>query len=105
MNRIAPLAAALALFAAGCEQQAAEAPVQQGGEAAGEVLGGTISDAMIPLEQLSSEAPLLPRASAAPGAPGGAAADDAGNTSEGEPASEGAGAAPAAPAPEPAAEE
>ncbi|MFM7377944.1 MAG: hypothetical protein ACKO1O_07415 [Erythrobacter sp.] len=51
---------ALPLMLAACEQQAA-APAEQGGAASGEVLPGSISDAMIPLEQLDSQAPLAPR--------------------------------------------
>lgn len=50
---------ALTLLAAGCGDKAAT-PSEQGGEAAGEVLPGSISDAMIPLEQLESQAPLAP---------------------------------------------
>ena len=100
MNRAAPLAA-LMLLAAACTEEAGTT-AERGGTAAGEVQGGTISDAMIPLEQLDSQAPLAPRQGPAPadldaeqplvtpvervdGAP---------------PASEGAEAAPAAPAPE-----
>lgn len=93
--------AGLALLLAACGDQA-EAPAEQGGAASGEVLPGSISDAMIPLEQLDSQAPLAPRQAVPAGsidaeqpevtpAPG----------IEGEAASEGAGAAPAAPAPEP----
>ena len=59
MKRLALLALPLALAA--CEQQAADAPAEQGGAASGEVLPGSISDAMIPLEQLDSQAPLAPR--------------------------------------------
>ena len=59
MKRAVILAVALAL--AGCKDDVA-APAEKGGEAAGEVLGGDISDAMIPLEQLTSQAPLAPRA-------------------------------------------
>lgn len=59
MNR-AVLLAALCLTLAACEEQAA-APTQQGGAASGEVLAGSISDAMIPLDQLDSQAPLAPR--------------------------------------------
>ena len=100
MNRAAPLAA-LMLLAAACTEEAGTT-AERGGTAAGEVQGGTISDAMIPLEQLDSQAPLAPRQGPAPadldaeqplvtpvegveGAP---------------PQSEGAEAAPAAPAPE-----
>ncbi len=59
MNRAA-LLAALMLLAAGCTEEAST-PAERGGKAAGEVLGGEISDAMIPLEQLDSQAPLAPR--------------------------------------------
>jgi hypothetical protein len=52
--------AALALLVAGCTEDAAP-PAKQGARAAGEVAGGEISDAMIPLEQLESQAPLAPR--------------------------------------------
>lgn len=63
MKRAAILA--LALLAASCGDQAA-APAEQGGEASGEVLAGSISDAMIPLDQLESEAPFAPRQGPAP---------------------------------------
>jgi hypothetical protein len=65
MNRAAPLVAALLLLAPGCSDEPA-GPAERGGKAAGEVLGGEISDAMIPLEQLTSEAPLAPRQGPAP---------------------------------------
>jgi hypothetical protein len=65
MKRALLLALTLALAA--CEQQAADAPAQQGGAASGEVLPGSISDAMIPLEQLDSQAPLAPRQAQAEG--------------------------------------
>lgn len=64
MNRAAPFLA-LSLLAASCTDEAAT-PAEQGGEAAGEVLGGSISDAMIPLERLDSQAPLAPRQNADP---------------------------------------
>jgi hypothetical protein len=56
----AATSAALCLALAACDNPAA-APATQGGEAAGEVLPGSVSDAMIPLEQLDSQAPLAPR--------------------------------------------
>jgi hypothetical protein len=101
MTRSAFLAA-LALLAAGCTEEAA-APTKQGARASGEVLGGEISDAMIPLEQLESQAPLAPRQ-------GPTASDIDAEQPEvtpaegvdGAPPSEGAEAVPAAPAPEPA---
>ena len=105
MNRAAAILA-LALLTAACTEEAA-APVEQGGNAAGEVLGGEISDAMIPLEQLESQAPLAARpAPSAADVDAGqpeVAGDDVGN--QGGEASEGAEAAPAAPAPEIATEE
>lgn len=101
MNRTALLSLALAMLAGACTEEAA-APVEQGGNAAGKVLGGDISDAMIPLEQLESQAPL-----AAPPAPSAADVDAEQPKVSGDemPASEGAEAAPAAPAPEIATEE
>jgi len=57
MKRALVLVLPLALAA--CEQQAA-APAAKGGAPSGEVLAGSISDAMIPLEQLDSQAPLAP---------------------------------------------
>ncbi len=57
MNRFALLL--LTCLAAGCTPES-DTPAERGGAAAGEVLGGSISDAMIPLEQLESEAPPAP---------------------------------------------
>jgi hypothetical protein len=57
---------ALPLALAACEQPAA-APAEQGKAAVGEVLPATVSDAMIPLEQLDSQAPLAPRQAQAEG--------------------------------------
>ena len=56
MTRGFPLVLALALGLAACGDDAAEAPAE-GDErgARGEVLGGTISDDMIPLDQLQSQ--------------------------------------------------
>jgi hypothetical protein len=100
MNRAAFLLV-LTLLAAGCTDQAS-GPAERGGEAAGEVLGGTISDAMIPLEQLESQAPLAPRLGTVPS---DLDAEQPLVTPvegvEGAGPSEGAEAAPAAPAPEP----
>jgi hypothetical protein len=64
MKRALLLALPLALAA--CGQQAAT-PAEQGKAASGEVLPGSISDAMIPLEQLDSQAPLAPRQAQAEG--------------------------------------
>ncbi|WP_298301362.1 hypothetical protein [uncultured Erythrobacter sp.] len=67
------LAAPLLLLTA-CEEEAPE-PIaaETGGEAAGEVLGGTISDEMIPLEELTSTSPPAER-SASESSDGGRAA-------------------------------
>lgn len=54
------LALVLPLALAACDQQAA-VPAEQGAAASGEVLPASVSDAMIPLEQLDSQAPLAPR--------------------------------------------
>jgi hypothetical protein len=96
VKRAVILAVALAL--AGCKDDVA-APAEKGGEATGEVLGGEISDAMIPLEQLESQAPLAPRQ-----APSAKDVDDEQPEAAGEaaPQSEEAEAAPAAPPPAPA---
>jgi hypothetical protein len=89
---------ALVLALAGCSEDAA-APTEKGGEATGEVLGGDISDAMIPLEQLESQAPLAPRQ-----APSARGVDDEQPEVAGEaaPQSEGAEAPSVAPPPAPA---
>lgn len=84
-------AAICALLLAACQGDPEPAPSEQGTNAEGEVLGGTISDDMIPLEQLRSQAPLAPRAVNAPGA---------GASATSEPANEEAGAANATPASE-----
>ncbi len=99
MKRAALLALPLALAA--CEQQTT-APAEQGRAASGEVLPGSVSDAMIPLEQLDSQAPLAPR-QAAPVGDVDAEQPDVEPVPgiDAPPASEGAGTAPAAPAPAP----
>lgn len=53
-------ALAMALCLAACENQAS-APAEQGGQASGQILAGSVSDAMIPLDEVKSEAPLAPR--------------------------------------------
>ena len=99
MKRALLLALPLALAA--CDQQVA-APADKGGAASGEVLPGSISDAMIPLEQLDSQAPLAPRQVRATGEDIDAEQPEVTPVPgvEGGPASEGAEAAPAAPAPD-----
>lgn len=59
MKRIALLAIPLSLSLAACEDTDAPdaANGEEGGKAEGEVLGGTISDDMIPLEEIRSQSP------------------------------------------------
>ena len=60
MKKTATLAFAAPLFLlAACEEEPSTATIaaETGGEASGEVLGGTISDDMIPLDQLTSTSP------------------------------------------------
>lgn len=59
MKRLA-LAFSLLLPLAACDSGPGGTSGEKGGRAEGEVLGGAISDDMIPLEQLRSEAPLAP---------------------------------------------
>lgn len=53
-------ALALLLLLAACEGNPVSGAGETGGAAEGEVLGGAISDDMIALEQLRSQAPLAP---------------------------------------------
>jgi nitrous oxide reductase accessory protein NosL len=98
MKRTVPAILAVTLLAAACTDDAA-APAEGGGEAAGQVLGGEISDAMIPLEQIESQAPLAPRQ-----APSATDVDSEQPEVAGEaaPQSETSETAPAAPQPAPA---
>ena len=57
------LLATLALAGCGDEAEGDGEAVATGGEAAGEVLGGTISDDMLPLEELTSTSPPAARQS------------------------------------------
>ena len=57
---------ALCLMLAACDDQAA-APDDGNPGASADVLKGSVSDAMIPLEELDSQAPLAPRAAQAVG--------------------------------------
>ncbi|MDZ4274860.1 MAG: hypothetical protein U0995_02395 [Erythrobacter sp.] len=90
---------ALVLALAGCKDEVA-APAEKGGEATGEVLGGEINDAMIPLEQLESQAPLAPRQAPSARDVDGEQPEVAGEAAA--PQSEEAEPAPAAPPPAPA---
>ena len=64
--RLLAVLLAFTLIAAACgdDDPAGEGPGEVGGEASGEVLGGTISDDMIPLDQLTSTSPPAPTTAA-----------------------------------------
>jgi hypothetical protein len=88
------VAAAVALALAGCgggDKETAQ------GSAGGEILPGSASDAMLPLDTVRSQPPLAPKSEASPGAkPGakrGSAAEDGGSAEAVEPSE------PAAPGP------
>ena len=98
--KLAPVLVAPLLLLAACEDEAAQVDTSAtGGKAEGEVLGGTISDDMLPLEELTSTSPPAERTATSAGS---SAASDAGDetaeTQEAEASSE-------APAPETEAEE
>lgn len=108
MTRLAPLlAVSAALLLAACEDSAAPETTAQGGEVTGDVLGGTISDDMIAMEQLQSQSPPAkivpqeggPAASAAPEEPTNQAPPE-GNPDPGASAGAPVVPAPAEPAPE-----
>jgi hypothetical protein len=96
--RFAPAGLALLALAA-CDSSDPEQASAAGGRAEGEVLGGTISDEMIPLDQLRSQSPPL---RAAPTGVATAGADTSASASE---ADEPAVAPEAEDAPEPADDE
>ncbi len=75
---LAPLA--LALAACGDDAAPEASSGQETAEATGDVIGGSISDDMLPLEEVRSQSPLAPRASDAPSSSGsGSDADDTGD--------------------------
>lgn len=104
MTRAVPPLLAL-LVLAGCGDLGGSTPAEEGAAASGEVLAGSVSDAMIPLEQLESQAPLAPR-QAPPASDIDAEQPEVtpvpGIEELGAGGGAEAGAAPATPAPEPA---
>ncbi len=108
MKRTTILAAALLAGLSACGEEAAEpeegTEAEQGGEAIGDVEGGSISDAMIPLESLSSQSPTLERqpdsdggARSEPSTAAPSASDPEPSAPPAEPSAPAAPAAPAAP--------
>ena len=101
-RRLVAAATLACLIVGGCEKKAAE-----GNNATGEVLEGTISDAMIATDEVRSEPPLAPHTAKAAGEKGekakGTAADGA--DAEASPAPGVGPTADAAPAPKPSASE
>ncbi len=91
------LAAPLLLLAA-CNDEPAVSTEDDGREASGEVLEGTISDAMLPVGEVRSQAPQRAPDPVAPASGGG----DAAAAEDGEPAEGAADPAPAEPAESPA---
>jgi hypothetical protein len=92
---------ALVLLLAACnDKQPVPAARDDQRNAEGEVLGGTISDAMLPLDTVTSQAPPLRESSKSdaegPGAKGGSASSA---PSASEPAAESSGAPAASPSP------
>lgn len=75
-------ALALVLAACGDEPASDDTPNEQGGEVSGDILGGSISDDMIHLEELRSQSPPAERRSSDNGSGGsqGASADDSSDT-------------------------
>jgi hypothetical protein len=79
------LAVVLALAACGSDP----APgTDGGGTASGEVLEGSISDAMLPVDTVQSQSPPLEKAPSEAGGSGGDAAGDSGDASEPTPETE-----------------
>ncbi|MDE1467137.1 hypothetical protein [Aurantiacibacter sp. D1-12] len=93
------LAAPVVLALAACGDDPAPVEGDENREASGEVLEGSISDGMIPLDELQSQAPL---AAPEPGEDGEASSEDADQAAAGDPDPEPVAQEPAEP--EPAAE-
>jgi len=90
------IALALLMILSACQSEPDAGTGDTGGRAEGEVLGGTISDDMIALEQLTSEAPLAPREGPSAAAVDAAQPEVAGELAPADPPAAPAPAAPAA---------
>lgn len=94
MKAVLPALALAALALSGCQQDAKQAKAT-GGNAAGEILPGSTSDAMIPVDTLRSQPPAAPRTEGS-GKPKAAASEAAPEAAEAVPEAD-APADPAAP--------
>ena len=93
-------ALSLALALPACGDSGADAGAERR-SAAGEVLGGEISDAMLPLDTVQSTSPVAPRASAPSTGGASGAAEGSDETTPQPEADDGAGPAPVEPDAEP----
>ena len=98
LRPVSVLASLMALALAGCGADKAQTAAE-GADAQGEILGGTISDDMLPLDELKSKSPPMKPAPGESGAPGAAVSGDVASDEE-----EGEGAQPAEEPVQPAAE-
>ncbi len=109
-SRHAACIAAALLLIAGCQQGKQAGGGKDGGVAAGEVLPGSASDAMLPYDTVRSQPPLAPRSETgedgkpAPGAKKDSARGDAAGPADATEAPQGATSAAAEPAAKPAGE-
>lgn len=94
MKAALPALALAALALSGCQQEAKQTKAT-GGNAAGEILPGSTSDAMIPVDTLRSQPPAAPKIEGT-GKPKAAASDAAPEAADAAPAAD-APADPAAP--------
>ncbi len=88
------VAGAIMLSACGSDAPSEETEAEAGRGAKGEVMGGTISDAMIPLDQLKSKSPHITEEPTPPST-GDAGNGDAAAEADADPADGGAEPAPA----------
>lgn len=93
MKPYVPALALTLLALSGCKQEVKPSKAT-GGTAAGEILPGSVSDAMVPVDSLRSQPPAAPKSDAGPA--------DKASSKPGVATAPAAAAAPAAEAPEPA---
>jgi hypothetical protein len=83
LRPVSGIAALMALTLAACGSDKAPAAAE-GADAQGEILGGTISDDMLPLDELKSKSPPMKPAPGESGGPGATPSGDAAGEEEGE---------------------